>query len=730
MRRARLDLPEALRRSARRRVLRQPRHKRSGEPVLIDHFLTEEAAARAQAWQAGEAPPIDTVLCGAGISMGPPTCAPSGEELAAYGLRALLPSLGLSARTIEVACARIVPARVRLETIMQTWHDHSRTRSLTAAYAAVGGLPPNPTHHLLAARRQLRLLTLNMDTCIEAAAKDRATVNVTHLHGVWHDADSIVTTIEDSVRGPSAAALASLREASTRRHVLVLGYSGRDEALGLVIDAGPASITWVQYNVSEDLWPEAAASLHEAERRGIPVWVHTGPSEPFLRAIPSGLPPTDAPLRSAHASPPSPKTPDLVTSLASTPVARRRLAAAAILGDLFMWREAVALLEPLVEAGDLGAAKLSGRFLRQDDQPRAALRRMGWPPVTPRRARTLLHCANEVLAAGKSARSVPLLLLDTAVATAPVQMWRSPRSRRLADGARTRTADSLAMRGFARQAQRLLERPPLARRGAAGSYVLDTHDASSLADVLKAQGRYREALSVLDGTPPNPALLGARFHSEFVWRRLEILVLLGRNDEAAEAADWLSGLVELSAAGTGSSQLGDSACTWFLSTIAYCRAAVGDLDGAAHAALQLPRDRGRVSASARTYAALMRAELALAAGDGEAALHWVGSAARALREHRGLWSLPTYRLAVRYERARLRTAVEPLEGASDLLVVARGFDRWNLPSMALRARALAWSAQAVTPPQALIDRARRCEWTAESALLEGAETDVPMLLVL
>ncbi|ASR55716.1 hypothetical protein [Cellulomonas sp. PSBB021] len=693
--------------------------------MLIDQFLTDEAASRAEAWLSGNAPPIDTVLCGAGISMGPPTCAPSGEQLAAYGVRALLQSLGLSARTIDVACARIEPARVRLETIMQTWHDHSHTRSLAAAYTSVGGLPPNPTHQLLAARRQLRILTLNMDTCIEAAAGDDVPVHVTHLHGVWHDADSIVTTIEDSVRGPSAAALASLRKAGTRRHVLVLGYSGRDEVLGLLIDTGPASITWVQYDASEDLWPEAAASLREAERRGIPVWVHTGASEPFLCSLPFGRLSTDAPVPSPP--PPPPETTELVTSLRSTPYARRRLAAAAILGDLFMWREAAALLQPLVADGDVEAAKLSGRFLRQDDQPRAALHRMGWPPVTPRRAHTLLHCANEVLAAGKSARSVPLLLLDMVVATAPAQVWRSPRARRLADGSRTRTADFLAMRGFSRQAQRLLERAPLALREAAGSYVLDTHDTSSLADALKSQGRYREALAVLDETPPNPALLGARFHGEFVWRRLEILVLLGRNDEAAEAGDWLSELVSLSAA--GGSPLGDDACTWFVSTIAYYRAAVGDLDGAAGIAGQLPRDRGQVSTSARAYAALMRAELALAAGDGDAASHWVGAAGRALREHRGLWSLPTYSLAVRYERARLRTAVEPRGGARDLHVVARGFDRWHLPSMALRCRALAWAAEGVTPPAALVHRARDRHWKAESALLAGAATDVPMLVV-
>ncbi len=105
---------------------------------------------------------------------------------------------------------------------------------------------PNPNHFALAAG-QFDILTTNQDLLIEAAA---ATLdlpsNVLHLHGRCDRPTTIITLISQYVAGLPEPLSRQFKQKLEERHVLVLGYSGRDRDIMPLIEHSSAKhIEWI-----------------------------------------------------------------------------------------------------------------------------------------------------------------------------------------------------------------------------------------------------------------------------------------------------------------------------------------------------------------------------------------------------------------------------------------------------------------------------------------------------
>jgi hypothetical protein len=607
---------------------------------------------------------------------------------------------------------------LRLETLMQVWWDATHSPALFAAYQSLGGLPPNESHHLLATRTGVGLVTLNMDPCVEDAAREMGVSppHVTHLHGVWDDLTSIKTTIEAYEQGLAANLLDSLKDYYLDRSVLVLGYSGRDnDVLPRFLDYRPKALFWVHYDPDKALSPEAVTFLEDAHHRGMNVRVLTGDSAPYLRSMPGTLPrrsPTKHPVVTG---------PDLLDAqLAAVPHTPRVLALASSLADLGMWNDAIELLHGVGAADPLApnAAKLAGRFQRQAGHPQLALREFGWPPTTPAKMRLAASCSNELLAAGLEARRSSFLAANGLLAVIPDALAPAGRSRKTVRASRSRFAQYLSMRGLGVVAE------PLARRALSPpttpTFGMRAFETVYLSDVVKAQGRYLEAMGLLNGVARWYYYLGVHGQTDFRWRFGEVLFLTGDLDAAQEHLRWVAEASLISGS--------EEQAAWHLTTFV---AAFGATDPpfTESVADRLRRTQD-VTPAARCYARFGLAEWSLLHGDTDSCNANIAEAESVIRSAGRLWRLPTYALTAQYFRGRLLARDDPDRGAALLAKARRGFWRWRMSSMQARCEILRLRALGLAVPRSLVDAVRSRSWHAEQTLLQHPESTDMLPIVL
>lgn len=662
---------------------------------------------------------VQTVLTGAGISMAWPTSAPSGDDLAVVAVGRLLESLAGEADAdvlLEVA-RRQKRSPLRLEAVMQRWADHSDSRALFEIYRdELGGLPPNDLHNALVALQDVDLLTLNMDLCVEAAAIE-GRASVVHLHGTYDDLESIKTTIGAYEEGLPDELRRAVDHAYRDKIVMVIGYSGRDnDVLPLFLDYPPKKIIWFHFNPNEPISAEASTFFDEARRRGLTCEVKTGDALPYLLAIKKAKPSkvTAAYARYSTAARTS-------RELAAVPARTRARVLALCLADMGLWTEAENILTPLIVdagAGDVEFRKLVGRFRRQSDRPRQALSAFGWPPRSPEEVRTLLACTNEAVLAGMQLNSPSALLLNTLIAAVPNRVTRSPSVRNLVQASRMRFAHHLAMRGHSAISERLSLR--WRTRDDLATFGVRAEETVWIADVMKAQGRYREALEAVESEAHRSPYLGTYQQANFRWRHGELLALVGRHEEALVHAEWL----EETAESTGSPELR----AWHLST--FLPLATRS-DGVLLDSMlgRLPR-RQEVRPATRVYMDLALAEIDLSRGDLAGATQRLDDAEAVLASLSGFWRLPTYAATCTMQRSRVAGQREDFDSARTLARRAgRIFGRYNMLSMKFRCEVLqaGWVQEQVDAREVAV--ARRLEWSAEIDLMEKKHSK-PLPLVL
>ncbi len=219
---------------------------------------------------------FDTVITGAGISMVSPSNLPSGVNLA----KSLWEKLYRSCEEegvkdiCEAAEKLLFPLDksamrkgLRLESICDVLSRYMPFDDIKEIYKAVGAEKYNFNHAALVRLFPNGQITLNLDTLLEAAGKPYGAAAPFHLHGIWNQSDTIITTIGQYLGGLSTKASEVLSSALRNKRVLVLGYSGADvDVFPLFEQCPPAYIEWIQY-YNDKLEPEVEDWKERLEKR-------------------------------------------------------------------------------------------------------------------------------------------------------------------------------------------------------------------------------------------------------------------------------------------------------------------------------------------------------------------------------------------------------------------------------------------------------------------------------
>jgi tetratricopeptide (TPR) repeat protein len=137
---------------------------------------------------------------------------------------------------------------LRLELGLEILARHINPLVLVQVYAILRRAVPN-YNHLALAIADVETVTTNQDVLIEnAAIRLGVSSDVLHLHGRCDRPASVITLISQYVAGLPRATVRRLREKIRARHVLVLGYSGRDrDVMDVLEQSEVAYIQWVQH---------------------------------------------------------------------------------------------------------------------------------------------------------------------------------------------------------------------------------------------------------------------------------------------------------------------------------------------------------------------------------------------------------------------------------------------------------------------------------------------------
>ena len=193
-----------------------------------------------------------SILCGAGISVG--SGLPDGQELAAEAFRHVVRGNRVfdSTATAEVlkklAWSSTEPA-LRLELLLEIMGRDIPVEVLAGVYSMVLTAAPSFPHFVLAASAR-PLITTNQDALIEAAsAQLGSAVKPLHLHGIASAPETIMTTLSQYSAGLPSPIKETFHRNLVDRHLIVLGYSGRD------LDVMPMlrlarHITWLHYQAA------------------------------------------------------------------------------------------------------------------------------------------------------------------------------------------------------------------------------------------------------------------------------------------------------------------------------------------------------------------------------------------------------------------------------------------------------------------------------------------------
>ncbi|WP_410574372.1 hypothetical protein [Amycolatopsis sp. cmx-4-61] len=202
--------------------------------------------------------PLDaTVLCGAGVSFD--SHLPDGRKLASLAFGEVARGCGVyPAKAINAVKRQLDRERLRLEVVLDLMAKEVPSRTLAGVYSAVEGARPARPHHILV-RLGVPVVTTNQDELLEMAARAHRLLDVLHLHGRATDLRSVVTMLSQYVEGLPRSTAAAFTSRVTGRHVIVIGYSGRDRDIMPYLYHA-ARITWLRFEGAQgaqDLSPEA-----------------------------------------------------------------------------------------------------------------------------------------------------------------------------------------------------------------------------------------------------------------------------------------------------------------------------------------------------------------------------------------------------------------------------------------------------------------------------------------
>jgi hypothetical protein len=507
---------------------------------------------------------FDAVLVGAGISIGAPAHLPDGDELSALAWRTLASTFDARVaeqlRAVRGSLRQPVNGErgVRLEQLLEVLSGAIPLRTLVGVYEVLDTARWNGNHAALARLELDTVFTVNMDTLLERAfASHKSGTDVVHLHGVWDQPSTIVTTIGQYLDGLDPAVERQFATGVESKRLLVMGYSGRDRDLTTALRRhAPATLTWLALD-PKSLTEEAVRLLADLTALGTLVELVYGTAEAYLTgllarqgvAYSDSVPFVDPRARRSRRW----TVPKRVRErFAEIPLERRVFAVTLLMLELGLNREIVEVLRAFPITGDLAirARKQLSRAYRRLGRTWAAVRMLLQPPLDPRKWREWLNNANE-LAAALPRVGLPRLadLLDGILirrgARGHSEARDEGRRARVASQARVRRGYRLLSAGHLARAEidlAVVDRTPSdARVGGLGHRV----DALTwLADLHKVRGEYSRAITVVDEANAEWPYANHGQRSYAMWKRAEIRLLSGEDiaavsaefDESVEAA--------------------------------------------------------------------------------------------------------------------------------------------------------------------------------------------------
>lgn len=421
----------------------------------------------------------DVVLFGAGVSVDPPSSVPNGDALMRNSWHRLIRD-GLT-DTERNAIATVTEsingtrAPIWLEPFAEVIDSQVRDREvLVSTYVDVSTQEANANHVMLA-HFDAELITVNMDTLIEAAGG-----SVWHLHGRWDDPESVVTTVRQYADGLSPKVQGELLETLRERNVLVLGYSGRDtDVMPLLMRSTSAQLHWLHYGSD----PVAATVQRLKNTLGDRMDIFGGGAQDVLPLLPQQR----SKVNFVNTGTPTVAPADL---FATIPRNVRLLAVAGVSFDLGHHDVVAALLDPARFHGEpeIRRRKLLARAARRSGHPKHAVSvlvsaprdagtLLAWPGVLNELAATLPSAGHPVL--GRALDSV-------------VTARRSDR-----DAALIRSASVKQTRGNLRASERIMSKLTADKFLYQRIGVTGVVDALTVyADTLKLRGRYADAITI------------------------------------------------------------------------------------------------------------------------------------------------------------------------------------------------------------------------------------------
>jgi hypothetical protein len=191
-----------------------------------------------------------TLFCGSGISQG--SGLPGGQELARVAFDLVLagsmvyPDAAAAAVHDALRWPHNGEPQLRLELVLDLMSRHVPAEVLAGVYSLVLRAEPCQAHYVVAASR-IPVVTTNQDELLERAAVILGTdTDVLHIHGLASQPSSIVTMLSQYVNGLPASTARKTKQRIVGRHLVVLGYSGRDlDVMPQLYSA--AEVTWLHY---------------------------------------------------------------------------------------------------------------------------------------------------------------------------------------------------------------------------------------------------------------------------------------------------------------------------------------------------------------------------------------------------------------------------------------------------------------------------------------------------
>lgn len=214
------------------------------------------------------------MLCGAGISVEPPSDLPSGDALAlrTFDLAANSGAHPYDAGAVARVRDLIRSGELRLEVICDLLARELPAATVISPFEILCDALVNRMHVAIALLAPTAVVTTNQDRLLErGAALVGNDLTVVHLHGRCDQPDSIITTIGGYLQGLSGLAEQELAALVEGRDLVVLGYSGRDlDVMNALTKTNPRRVVWIEHGkrrTPAELPPELLATERLFGRR-------------------------------------------------------------------------------------------------------------------------------------------------------------------------------------------------------------------------------------------------------------------------------------------------------------------------------------------------------------------------------------------------------------------------------------------------------------------------------